>query len=578
MTYTPQADIYLCSYVPLDNRYEHVIKFASDTQRVSYFSSFVVSSFLDYKYIKNENAIDLPVSIDSCRSVNYLYYRNNDKTIYCFVIDKIYLNENTTRFIIETDVYTTYIWDYELKPCFVEREHRDRWFWSDTEDGYRPVKNLTNEPVYYGNNYNVAQTYQFIQPQYRVRWLALFSTEPLFESGTESKLLANNHRHPFYTYFIPFRENGSNLYFRQDTSQTPQDLGGLTHFLASQTANIVGVCLLTDYTGYYTVSMVNSMVTITCSSLERVSLKDPLNGYACLKQSNTLSLPCDKEYVINRVSDVLHSCPTTISTTRAKHYSMESRLHFTPYSHMMVHDNVNTPLVFSNDGFDSSYTYLKLYQSYSYPVRSQLTVEPYMNDLYGNLHKLTNNQSQEMALLDSNYINYIRNNKNSIATGLSIGALTGLASGGFGSVASMGMAGLNVFGQIAMQTAKESDLEQIPSNYRNLGSDFYMLLASNKTAPVILKLEIQNQYKNSVADYFYHYGYRVNEYKIPNTTGRYYFNFVKTVGCNIYSGIDTRDKQKLASIFDNGVTIWHFKTTNFKINDYTYDNPETSLL
>lgn len=55
------------------------------------------------------------------------------------------------------------------------------------------------------------------------------------------------------------------------------------------------------------------------------------------------------------------------------------------------------------------------------------------------------------------------------------------------------------------------------------------------------------------------YGYKQNKVlPIFNMTrSRYYFNYIKTIGCNITGDIPRKYLNKLKSIFDNGVTLWH---------------------
>ena len=45
-------------------------------------------------------------------------------------------------------------------------------------------------------------------------------------------------------------------------------------------------------------------------------------------------------------------------------------------------------------------------------------------------------------------------------------------------------------------------------------------------------------------NYFYHYGYKANIFKSPNIRSRYYFNYIKTIGVNIKSNIDTVNLNK----------------------------------
>ena len=53
------------------------------------------------------------------------------------------------------------------------------------------------------------------------------------------------------------------------------------------------------------------------------------------------------------------------------------------------------------------------------------------------------------------------------------------------------------------------------------------------------------------------FGYQTNMLKLPNTTGRKYWNYVKTSNINMRGDIPLADLNKLKAAFNNGITIWH---------------------
>ena len=77
-----------------------------------------------------------------------------------------------------------------------------------------------------------------------------------------------------------------------------------------------------------------------------------------------------------------------------------------------------------------------------------------------------------------------------------------------------------------------------------------------------------------------HYGYKCNNFKKPNTRSRYYFNYIKTIDANIKSNINRDYITELENLFNNGVTIWHYRdATTFKgMRNYDYENVEMALL
>ncbi len=83
------------------------------------------------------------------------------------------------------------------------------------------------------------------------------------------------------------------------------------------------------------------------------------------------------------------------------------------------------------------------------------------------------------------------------------------------------------------------------------------------------RMSIKNEYARIIDRYFSLFGYKVNDLKLPNITGRRNWNYVKTIGCNILGDIPQDDLQKIKNMFDKGVTLWHNPSTFL---DYSQNN------
>jgi hypothetical protein len=70
--------------------------------------------------------------------------------------------------------------------------------------------------------------------------------------------------------------------------------------------------------------------------------------------------------------------------------------------------------------------------------------------------------------------------------------------------------------------------------------------------------------------YFDMFGYKTNMVKTPNLNSRPYWNYVKTIDCNISGDVPSFDMIKLKKIFDEGVTLWHNSTYigNYGLNNH----------
>jgi hypothetical protein len=82
-------------------------------------------------------------------------------------------------------------------------------------------------------------------------------------------------------------------------------------------------------------------------------------------------------------------------------------------------------------------------------------------------------------------------------------------------------------------------------------------------------MSIKQEYAVILDKYMDMFGYKVNNVKIPNITGRVNWNFVKTIDCNFEGDIPQSHLQIIKQIFNNGVTLWHNANTMY---DYSQSN------
>lgn len=117
--------VYLLN-VPLENDYKNTLYFTSKEAQQAYFASRVVKTYTDFSYQRKDHIIRIPEEYDEIYHVNYVMYQNtaySNKWFYAFITELKYVNDGMTEATIETDVIQTWLFDYQLKPSFVEREH-----------------------------------------------------------------------------------------------------------------------------------------------------------------------------------------------------------------------------------------------------------------------------------------------------------------------------------------------------------------------------------------------------------------------------------------------------------------------
>lgn len=154
-----------------------------------------------------------------------------------------------------------------------------------------------------------------------------------------------------------------------------------------------------------------------------------------------------------------------------------------------------------------------------------------------------------------------------------VGSVLGSNPISIGSRASGGVletnAGFNPSGllSVAGSLAGIASLQnEPPSNRGSSQSD--ALINYNKKNFWFMPCKIKEEYARIIDGFFDMYGYKTNEVKVPNRTGRPAWNYVKTNGCNITGNISFDDIKKIRSIVDRGITFWH--TTD--VGNYNLNN------
>ena len=154
----------------------------------------------------------------------------------------------------------------------------------------------------------------------------------------------------------------------------------------------------------------------------------------------------------------------------------------------------------------------------------------------------------------------------STITSSTIGAIT---SGATGNMAGVGLSiGNALVGIGESMIAKKQHNMISPAINGNINSGD-IVNSAGRNSFYFYNMSIKREYAKIIDKYFSMYGYKVNEVKVPNITGRLNWNYVKTIGCNIIGDIPQLDMNKIKQLFDKGITFWHNPSTFL---DYSQNN------
>ena len=243
---TPNTKVHLLTGVPFNNSYTNVRSFSNLTEQNNYFLSKVVKTMDNATYQRvNNSSVKVGFKYEDVENINYMMFLNNEKWYYAFVVSVDYVNEQTTLITYELDVYQTFMFDFEFKTSFVEREHVKRF----NADG-TPIYYLENEELNYGDAYDVVDVKKYNNItaldtpafDYDIGFLIIATPMDLTLSGfnTYGGSSFNDINTNLYYYLVPFNKSDvilpigvndkyiSSLYYVLQALSSVADLVGKT--------------------------------------------------------------------------------------------------------------------------------------------------------------------------------------------------------------------------------------------------------------------------------------------------------------------------------------------------------------
>lgn len=640
----PTNELYLLSNVDLDPDYNYTLDFDNETAQHTYFENKVANVLLhtdDYSYIRADQSIKVYANIDTLNSVNYLMYKNADKWYYGFVTKKEYVSDKVTRLIFKIDPLQTFMFDYSLEESFIDREHQDRWKLNGANIDpllNREAENLEKGKEYYRDNErqtildNVPDNFSLGKNQdksFQMYWLTIVAKESIGKKSwsTAGGLITGDQPSETRTTSVKGMYNNVFTY----VAPLPIFMGNWLNMPVVRAVSKTGITASDKIVSCLTSKQVLDMTQDPKIISINISRYCPF-GYGCDKDTEAGSVYTATRYKLyplpapegTGVSDINLSCyewnssnnkgygaiffinnpngrsypvfntglnlksklASAINKDNLKDIALETKLLMSDYSYYELELGAEK-IKINYEDLDANE--LKLEYANSYSVKNGRALIP-LN--YKKVERcltdmLTYDSTiNEMPLRTDAWLTYLSQNKSSMMSGFITSTLQttasiglGLATGGTG-FAVAGAQALSFAGNIANSMAQINDLKNRPDEVNKTALDLVLDYVTRDLYITINRYDIHSNFKNKIFNYFYHYGYKCNDFKKPNVRSRYYFNYIKTIGANIKSNIDADYKAEIATIFDKGITIWHYRdATTFKgVNNFEYENAEITLI
>ena len=596
--------------VGFTNSYEHVIDFENIEAQSNYFDSKIATKlyedYNEFKFIRPNYELKVALPYNDLIDYNYCYFINTlkgmSKRFYAFITGIEYVNPATTKLFLQVDVMQTFMFDYRLLECYVDREHQDRFKKIGTK--VVPVYNKQIENLEYGTDYKVVKadflTDKATSHEKFNKYIYVFvaSTEPLIDKPNE---------------FFPYPSQiglSTGVYIYMSIVRNGHDFDGAVFSTNPSTNNDYYMSLgdILDKFGdnpsivsiqilpycpfeFKTVEFINDSLgyKIIPKTAQRI-YRNPDRLTDVMLEIEIANIMEQKRIINNLKPSNFYKLIPPSSIYREPDIDSEPKLKINPYFYFTLGNQQTTPMLIKNELLDNETNNIVYNASVGTINKERLYIENYNNDNLGFYNNIINTSNNELTLRTDAYKQYMSQNKASSIAGIALPVLTTLAgimlapfTAGTSAVAS---AGLIVGGLVSTATvigndiAKKVDLKQTPDTLRTSGNNIVFDYLAGNFWYNITSFEIEESAKERLFKYFMHYGYKASEFKVPNTKSRYYYNFIRLLDVNLESDLDQSTQEKIRDIYKNGVTFWHYRDKGpfIGIKNYNFENVEMTLM
>ncbi len=552
----PNSMVRLLTNVPLDNTYAHTIYFANKTAQQSYFESktkagCILGQQSYQRYAKG--VIRLQKLADDIFDCNYMMFQNTsygNRWFYAFINNVEYISNTVCEISYEIDVIQTWFFDVTLLQSFVEREHSATDVAGD---------NIVPEPVPIGEMYMgepIASGYFNIFDVVVVSPYTYMQNDPLqpWESIVTEKHIDGMPTILCYQAF--------------DSTNDSTSVAGVS-FLAKAMSefpdndDIVAVYLvphsMIDYPyGQQTVRIDTDNfqgLTIPYFNRHPASLS---HGYTP-KNKKLLTYPYNK-LVIDTADGNLSE------------YAFEF---FDEYQEGSSHITSISFLLKGYRGINCSFKAVPIHykgEDVNYTEGCLLTDFPNVGIVTDSFKAWVAQNKTRVALQTATDLLGVGTGAGTVMAGSQIMTpITNVLSkkgaemmaGGYEQIGKSGVKGI---GGTLAEFADKSRLRYHPKVGSNDGSQEIVWGKKDFTG---IQYSVNPQNALIIDDFFNCYGYATHRVKVPNRNVRPHWTYVKTIDINIESNAPADDTNKIASIYDHGITFW--KNAN-EVGNYSLDN------
>ena len=510
----PNSIIRIYKNIPLDNTYEDTIYFASASAQRSYFNTGIQYTLDDHSYQRvnnNQGQIKVEILADNLYTCNYMAFQNTNfgnKWFYAFITNVEYINNATSLVTFEIDDMQTYMFDYELLQCFVEREHSatdeagDNIVEENLDIGDYQYSDIKHSGLFDDWGVLVQSNYNFEGQQ---SYDGMFSQVGDMIIGTDVFLCTEYDGHD-----IP--------------SQLQEWITTVTNAYGEDGSNILSI------------SMFPTELYDTIDTPQHFIVQKPTkNGTYTPKNKKLLTYPYCYLGLTNGTGE--------INEYRYEYFNTAS-CRFQVRGDLTSVSAIASPIGYNTDS------------GLSYPNHNFAT--------------FMNNFPQCNFTIDS-FKMWWAQNKVTTATNVGLG-IAGYVGGAAAAATGHLVAGKAVMtaskARIASILADYNQREGLKDYMQGVAGSGVMVNTGMQDFCHI-NIHLQPSYARIIDDYFSLYGYATHRVKVPNRNVRPHWTYTKTIGCKIIGNCPTNVAKHICEIYDKGITFWKNPS---EVGNYAVDN------
>lgn len=513
--------------VPLEKDYIHTFYFATQEEQLTYFLSKAKKTYTNLSYQRKDSFIRIPGQYDSLITCNYVMYKNaaySNKWHYAFITDMTYINDGMTDVYIETDVIQTWLFDYNVKQSFIEREHVK----SDSI-GIHTVPERVELGEYVCNKHNKAG---YSDKSKLV--IVVGATKNPSGDNVSGKLYDNIY-------------SGVNYYTFRNTAEGAEQLQNW----------------LAGYSGD------GAAEAITCMFLvpERLTvLKDD--------HTTTGTNYINTHYINSGDTESTINTELTLSTNKLDGYTPKNKKLLTyPYRYLLVSNNAGAAVPFQYEEFASQKPKFVIEGCLCPGGSVRMIPQNYKGESRFDEEGINLGKFPCLNWSSDIYTNWLTQNGVNIALSVAGSALTiaggvGLIATGAGALAGAGAIASGILGVGNAVGEVYSHSMQPPQAQGNLNSGDVVTASGNNDFH-FYDMTIKAEYAAIIDNYFSMYGYKINRVKTPAKAHRENYWYTKTIDVNIDGNLPMKDLQKIKECYNKGITFW---STPGNIGNYSVSN------